>query len=103
MDFANSNVFSQKLKEFYWTVTRAVGLGFLHDGSRNGRNPADVLPARGAAGQLDYIQVCPHLIDTDPDAGALFRSVWETYARAPAAPGDPVNRYPVGESSIYSI
>jgi len=31
----NSSVFSQKLKEFYWTVTRAVGLGFLHDGSRN--------------------------------------------------------------------
>jgi putative glycosyltransferase (TIGR04372 family) len=35
VDFINSSAFSQKLKEFYWTVTRAVGLGFLHDGSRN--------------------------------------------------------------------
>ncbi len=33
VDFATSNVLSQKLKEFYWTVTRAVGLGYLHDGS----------------------------------------------------------------------
>jgi putative glycosyltransferase (TIGR04372 family) len=31
----NSNIFSQKLKEFYWTVTRTVGLGHLHDGSSN--------------------------------------------------------------------
>ena len=35
MDSPNSSVFSQKLKEFYWTVTRAVGLGHLHDGSSN--------------------------------------------------------------------
>ena len=33
MDFANSSIFSQKLKEFYWTVTRALGLSHLHDGS----------------------------------------------------------------------
>jgi putative glycosyltransferase (TIGR04372 family) len=33
VDSIISSVFSQKLKEFYWTVTRAVGLGFLHDGS----------------------------------------------------------------------
>ena len=35
MDSPNSSIFSQKLKEFYWTVTRAVGLGHLHDGSSN--------------------------------------------------------------------
>ncbi len=35
MDSPNRSIFSQKLKEFYWTVTRAVGLGFLHDGSRD--------------------------------------------------------------------
>src|SRR5208283_5787415 len=33
MDYTNSSIFSQKLKEFYWAVTRAVGLGILHDGS----------------------------------------------------------------------
>ena len=33
VDSIISSVFSRKLKEFYWTVTRAVGLGFLHDGS----------------------------------------------------------------------
>ena len=33
VDSIISSVFSQKLREFYWTVTRAVGLGFLHDGS----------------------------------------------------------------------
>ena len=33
MNSTHSSIFSQKLKEFYWTVTRAVGLGFLHDGS----------------------------------------------------------------------
>ncbi len=55
MEFANSNVFSQKLREFYWTVTRAIGLGYLHDGSGyNTRKrllpllfyPLYVLPAR---------------------------------------------------------
>jgi putative glycosyltransferase (TIGR04372 family) len=35
VDSPNSSIFSQKLKEFYWTVTRAVGLGHLHDGSSN--------------------------------------------------------------------
>jgi putative glycosyltransferase (TIGR04372 family) len=35
VDSTNRSVFSQKLKEFYWTATRTVGLGFLHDGSRN--------------------------------------------------------------------
>ncbi len=33
VDSIISSVFSQKLREFYWTITRAVGLGFLHDGS----------------------------------------------------------------------
>jgi len=33
-DFAISSLIPLKLKEFYWTVTRAVGLGYLHDGSR---------------------------------------------------------------------
>jgi putative glycosyltransferase (TIGR04372 family) len=40
MEFTRSSILSQKLKEFYWTVTRAIGLGYLHDGSggkhRNG-------------------------------------------------------------------
>lgn len=36
--------FCQKLREFYWTVTRLVGLGYLHDGSW--RKPAaDEAPA----------------------------------------------------------
>jgi len=34
VDSRNYSIFSQKLKEFYWTVTRA-GLGHLHDGSSN--------------------------------------------------------------------
>lgn len=29
----SSTILMLNLKEFYWTVTRAVGLGFLHDGS----------------------------------------------------------------------
>ncbi len=33
-DFVISSLIPLKLKEFYWTVTRAVGLGYLHDGSR---------------------------------------------------------------------
>jgi hypothetical protein len=34
-DFTISGLVPLKMKEFYWTVTRAVGLGHLHDGSRN--------------------------------------------------------------------
>ena len=33
MDSINYSVFFKRLKELYWTVTRALGLGFLHDGS----------------------------------------------------------------------
>jgi hypothetical protein len=95
MGATDSAVF-QKLKEFFWTVTRAVGLGFLHDGSRNRRNPQ-------AHVQLNYVQICPHLIESDIDTGAIFRSVWETYACAPAAPDDPVERDPVRIFQLFNL
>ena len=98
MDFTHSGVFSQKVKEFYWTVTRAVGLGFLHDGSRIKPKPQKIhkkgLLGLGASSPSGIAEVLctahsaldsarTALLERHSDISVLRRFVWNVLLGLP--------------------
>jgi hypothetical protein len=63
------------------------------------RHPAAAVPSTA----LHYTQICPHVIECDTELGASFGAVWQTYARAPAAEGDPVHADPIRLVHLFNL